>query len=95
MANDVWSFSTGSNRIQMQGNAKIIQEIRNLANDAISKKISLYEAQENIKKYLCEKYGNVWYEKSGEAVQYIIEDAYSSAMRYAEISDNNSSPVWF
>lgn len=95
MANDVWSFSVGSNRTQLHGNSKTIVEIRNMADIAISKQISLYETQDNIKRYLRKKYGDEWYRQSAEAVQYIIEDAYSSAMRYKEMSDNYLTPVLF
>ena len=85
---DVWSFSTGESRYKLYGNWKIICEIRNLAYKAFHKKTSLYQTQDNIKEYLVKKYGYQWYLESGEAVQYIIEDTYSSEMRYKEITNN-------
>lgn len=75
------SFSCGSQRYQLHGNGVIICEIEQMAKKAIRSHVGLYDTQENIKQYLCEKYGVAWYDKSAEAVQYIIEDAYASAER--------------
>ena len=42
---------------------------------------SLYEAQGTIVKSFAEKYGNQWYQKSAEAVNYIIENEYATVER--------------
>lgn len=92
--NDPGSFSCGAQRYSLFGNLAIADEIECLANKAIRNNISLYDAQDNIKQYLIEKYGFDWYCKSAEAVQYVIEDAYASSMRRAE-SWGNCRNVWF
>lgn len=80
-----WSYACGSCRYQLSGNMKTADDIRQMARVAYGNKVSLYDAQESIKQTLCEKYGADWYESSGEAVQHIIEDAYASKLREAEI----------
>ena len=87
MANDIWSWG------ELHGNSNIIMEIRDMANIANSKHISLHETQADIKKYLSGKYGTEWYRQSAEAVQYIIEDIYSSSMRYKEMGNSYLNPI--
>lgn len=82
---NVWSYACGNSRYQLSGDLSIAEDIRRMARAACHDHVSLYDAQESIKQMLCEKYGNDWYDRSGEAVQYIIEDAYASNLREAEI----------
>lgn len=81
---DPGSFACGSDRYILLGNIEIACEVKEMAKIAIHKKASLYETQDIIKQHLCEKYGTDWYEKSGYAVQHIIEDTYASAERGKE-----------
>lgn len=52
-----------------------------MAFDCIKNDIGLYAAQEHIKTILIDKYGTEWYERSGEAINYIIENKYCDKER--------------
>ena len=55
--------------------------IENMAFECIKNDIELYDAQEQIKAILINKYGAEWYEQSGEAINYIIENKYCDKER--------------
>lgn len=73
--------STLENKFQINGNLTIVHELENLSLKYAIDDISLYDAQEKIKQYLSEKYSSEWYDKSAEAVQFIIEEKYSKIER--------------
>lgn len=62
----------------VKGNNKVEQEIRELTRKCKINKIDLYDAQYNIKEKLIEKYGTKFYDKSAEAINFIIEGVYSN-----------------
>lgn len=82
---DQWSHACGNSRYQLSGDLDVAEDIRRMARAACHNNVSLYDSQEDIKRYLLDRYGAEWYEISGEAVQYIIEDAYASMLREAKI----------
>lgn len=55
--------------------------IENMAFECIKNDIGLYAAQEQIKAILIDKYGTEWYERSGEAINYIVENKYCDKER--------------
>lgn len=61
------------------GNDEAIKVVQELTRQEIAKGTHLYDAQNSIKTILLEKYGEQWYDKSAEAVQFIIEDTYCDA----------------
>lgn len=63
------------------GNTELAELIENTALECIRNNVELYAAQEQIKIVLINKYGTEWYERSGEAVNYIIENKYCDAER--------------
>lgn len=75
------STSFVSGMYQIHGNRKIENEIRTMSDNGIHDGIDLYKCQERVKEYLNKKYGETWYEKSAEAVQFIIENTYAEAER--------------
>ena len=79
MANDVWSFG------ELHGNPTIIKKIMHMAKAALSEQIPLCAAKDDIKRRLSAQYGDEWYQQSADAVKYIIEDVYSSPMKYKEM----------
>ena len=54
------------------GNLKVAGLIENMAFECIKNNIGLYAAQEQIKTILIDKYGTEWYERSEEAINYIM-----------------------
>lgn len=75
------SISTTEHLYRLHGDASLINEIKKAACACINDGFSLYEAQGTIVNSLAEKYGNHWYQKSAEAVNYIIENEYATAER--------------
>ncbi|RGM75528.1 hypothetical protein [Agathobacter rectalis] len=70
-----------NNKYKLVGNIKLVKEIEQLTKEYIVKKISLYNAQDNIINYIINTYGKEWYENNGEAVNYIIENEYCNEER--------------
>lgn len=73
------SFLNG--KVKIMGNTELAELIENTALECIRNNVELYAAQEQIKIVLINKYGTEWYERSGEAVNYIIENKYCDAER--------------
>lgn len=65
----------------LMGNLEAAGLIENMAFECIKNDIDLYTAQEQIKTILIDKYGTEWYERSGEAINYIVENKYCSKER--------------
>lgn len=82
---NVWSYACGNSRYQLSGDLDIAEDIRRMARAACHNSVSLYDIQEDIKRYLLDRYGADWHEISGEAVQHIIEDAYASKLREGQL----------
>lgn len=68
-------------KVKIKGNTELAELIENMALECIKNDIELYDAQEQIKTFLINKYGVEWYERSGEAVNYIVENKYCDAER--------------
>lgn len=68
-------------KVKIMGNTELAELIENTALECIRNNVELYAAQEQIKIVLINKYGTEWYERSGEAVNYIIENKYCDAER--------------
>lgn len=66
---------------KLMGNLEVAGLIENMAFECIKNDIELYDAQEQIKAILINKYGAEWYEQSGEAINYIIENRYCDKER--------------
>ena len=71
------SFLNG--KVKIMGNTELAELIENTVLECIRNNVELYAAQEQIKIVLINKYGTEWYERSGEAVNYIIENKYCDA----------------
>ena len=63
------------------GDASLVQDIIITSRDSIEKNIDLYTAQERIKDNLIFLHGKEWYEKSAEAINFLIENEYCTAER--------------
>ena len=68
-------------KVKIMGNTEVAESIENMALECIKNDVELYAAQEQIKTILINKYGIEWYERSGEAVNYIIENKYCDEER--------------
>lgn len=66
---------------KLMGNLEVAGLIENMAFECIKNDIGLYAAQEQIKTILIDKYGTEWYERSGEAINYIVENKYCDKER--------------
>lgn len=63
--------------VQIEVDSSLINSIEHEVRNYISIGKDLYETQEQIKDFLIHKYGKDWYLKSGNAINYIIENEYS------------------
>lgn len=68
-------------KVKIMGNTEVAELIDNITLEYIKNNIELYVAQEQIKTVLIDKYGVEWYERSGEAINYIIENKYCDVER--------------
>lgn len=66
---------------KLMGNLEVAGLIENMAFECIKNDIGLYAAQEQIKTILIDKYGTEWYERSREAINYIVENKYCDKER--------------
>lgn len=79
---DYYCFtSLVENKTKIMGNIDLATDIENKAKEFISQNKSLYEAQQEIVRELTEIYGKDWYERSAEAVNFIIENEYANDER--------------
>lgn len=69
------------NKTKIMGNIDFANKIAEITKIYLRQGLSLYDAQEKLKNTLLEKFGANWYEKSGEAVNFIIENEYANAER--------------
>ena len=65
------------NKTKVMGNVELADTIKALAQSCIKQRKDLYQAQEEIKSALIKDFGLEWFEKSGEAVNFIIENEYA------------------
>lgn len=63
--------------VEIDGDATLIASIKKEVQNYIYIGKDLYETQASMKAFLIHKYGEEWYLKSGDAVNYIIENEYS------------------
>lgn len=75
------SISLVNNKVKMMGNLPLASKIEEMVKDFINQNKSLYQAQEEIKALLVKDFGDEWYDKSGEAINYIIENEYANIER--------------
>lgn len=66
---------------KLMGNLEAAGLIENMTFECIKNDIELYDAQEQIKTILINKYGTEWYERNGEAINYIVENKYCDKER--------------
>lgn len=64
--------------VEINGDSVFIESIKKEVSNYIYIGKDLYEAQALMKDFLIHKYGEKWYLESGEAVNYIIENEYST-----------------
>lgn len=65
------------NKTKIMGNIELANKIKEMTKVYLKQGKDLYEAQEKLKTLLLKELGLEWYEKSGDAVNYIIENEYS------------------
>lgn len=70
-----------SGKEKIMGNLQVAGLVENMAFECIKNDIGLYDAQEQIKAILISQYGTEWYERNGEAINYIIENRYCDKKR--------------
>lgn len=69
------------NETKIMGNIELANKIKEMTKVYLKQGKDLYEAQEKVKTLLLKELGLEWYEKSGEAVNFIIENEYAHAER--------------
>jgi len=62
----------------IHGSREFIDEIERFVCNEIDSGTDLYETQDKISAYLKSKYGSAWFNKSVEAVMFLVETAYAS-----------------
>lgn len=79
--NYLCSISLVSGNTKIMGNLELADKIEKLVKGYIMRGKNLYQSQESIKAILIKEYGDEWYDKSGEAINYIIENEYANIER--------------
>ena len=79
--NPVKHESTLNVRFEIEGNSKAIKFIIREVKEAIENQKDLYQAQESIILKVKDSFGESWYEKNAEAVNFLIENNYANALR--------------
>lgn len=74
-------ISLVDSRTKIMGNIGLANKIKSMARMCINQNKDLYHAQEEINSLLVKEFGKDWYEKSGEAVNFLIENEYSHKER--------------
>lgn len=74
-------FSLVDNQTKIMGNIELANKIKKMVKIYINEGKDLYHAQEEIKTLLIKDFGLNWYEKSGEAVNFIVENEYAHKER--------------
>ena len=67
-----------SGHVRVHGNKTVIDNIIKMTRLYIGIGKGLYETQELLKQVLTDRYGEQWYEDSGDAINYIIENEYAA-----------------
>ena len=62
------------NKAQIHGNVELAAKLRLIVREKCINSFDLYEAQDFIKSYCADTYGFEFYDKSSEAIQYIVEN---------------------
>lgn len=79
--NYMCSVSLVDNKTKIMGNIKLANRIKETTKVYLKQGKDLYEAQEKLKTSLVKELGLEWYKRSGEAVNFIIENEYAHAER--------------
>lgn len=74
-------LSLVDNKTKIMGNIELANKIKEMTKIYLKQGKDLYEAQEKLKILLQKELGLEWYEKSGEAVNFVIENEYAHAER--------------
>lgn len=74
-------FSLVDNQTKVMGNIELADKLKKMVKLCINEGKDLYHVQEEIKTLLIKDFGLNWYEKSGEAVNFIIENEYAHKER--------------
>lgn len=74
-------ISLVENKTKVMGNIELANQIAKIVRFYISHGKDLYETQSKIKTALVNKFGIDWYEKSGEAINFIIENEFAHKER--------------
>lgn len=79
--NYMCELSLVSNKTKIMGNIELAGEIEKITKECIKEGKDLYNTQEQIENLLIKKFGIAWYNKSGAAVNFIIENEYAHLER--------------
>lgn len=74
-------FSLIENKTKMMGNLELAEKIKKIVQEYIENGKNLYQTQDELKKALIRDFNEEWYKRSGEAINYIIENEYANIER--------------
>lgn len=77
----ICSKSLVENKVFVKGNYIFANEVEFLATEYCKLGLDLYTAQDKVKDTVCNKYGQDYYDKSTEAITYIVENVYCNEER--------------
>ena len=75
------TVSTVDSFYKLQGDEEKIQDVQRFVQKSIEGGLALYDTQDSCRNYFCNKYGVEMYEKSAEAVQFLVENEYATLER--------------
>ena len=69
-----------SGLVRIQGNKAAIDDVVKSVRKRIDEGKELYETEDLLKLELIEKYGKAWFDDTGEAINFIVENEYSLSL---------------
>ena len=75
------NHSLVQNHIWLCGNIIVADELKSIVKETYIGHMDLYDAQKEMREHCISKYGTDFYEKSADAIMFIIENEYCNAER--------------
>lgn len=79
--NYLCNYSLIENKVQMQGNVALASALAEHVKRNYVNNIELYEAQQKMREYCISNYGEEFYERSADAISFIVENEYCHTER--------------
>lgn len=75
------NYSLMESQVQIRGNVELASTLRKWVRKNCTNFTELYEAQQKMREYCISNYGEEFYERSAEAIAFIVENEYCNIER--------------